>query len=266
MLIALAIVAMSVGALLGTVTSSASNVIYLKDKTLAEWVALNRLTEVRIDKNMPDKGKRKGNAVMGGMRWEWEEEVTELPVEGMLRVDVRAHATGEAVDDSRPVEKPTTQKLTPSSPSGASLDKASWTTTVTGVVSTARSDLMQPAPHLRRAIRRTTSGRQPEGRAGQQSRVHRMRPALPALPALPAHQAARPSTRPNLRRRIADAPSRLHTHRGGDRDVHRGDHVRDRVWRDQPGAASIAMRSMSRRRASPKFSVACAWSPRTSRR
>ena len=143
-LIALAIVAMSVGALLGTVTSSASNVIYLKDKTLAEWVALNRLTEVRIDKNMPDVGKRKGNSVLGGMRWEWEEEVVELPVKGLLRIDVRAHATGEAVDDSRPVEKPTTQKLTPSSPSGASLDKANWTTTVTGVVSTARSDLMQP--------------------------------------------------------------------------------------------------------------------------
>ena len=54
-LIALAIVAMSVGALLGTVTSSASNIIYLKDKTLAEWVALNRLTEVRIDKRCPTR-------------------------------------------------------------------------------------------------------------------------------------------------------------------------------------------------------------------
>ena len=83
-LIALAIVAMSVGALLGTVTSSASNVIYLKDKTLAEWVALNRLTEMRIDQNMPDQGKRNGNTVMGGMRWEWEEEVIELPVKGIV--------------------------------------------------------------------------------------------------------------------------------------------------------------------------------------
>jgi general secretion pathway protein I len=88
-LIALAIVAMSVGALLGTVTSSASNVIYLKDKTLAEWVALNRLTELRIDQNMPDKGKRSGNSTMGGSRWVWEEEVIELPIEGLFRIDVR---------------------------------------------------------------------------------------------------------------------------------------------------------------------------------
>jgi general secretion pathway protein I len=138
-LIALAIVAMSVGALLGTVTSSASNVIYLKEKTLAEWVALNRLTEVRIDKNMPGTGKRTGNTVMGGQRWEWEEEVIELPIEGMFRIDVRAHPTGEFVDDTRPLDKATAQKLSPSATSSTALDKTAWTTVVTGVVSTARS-------------------------------------------------------------------------------------------------------------------------------
>lgn len=142
-LIALAIVAMSVGALLGTVTSSASNVIYLKEKTLAEWVALNRLTEVRIDQQMPGEGKRSGNSVMGGMRWEWQEEVIELPVKGMFRVDVRAHATGELVDDTRQADKPTAQALTPSTSSGSSKDSIAWTTTVTGVVGSSRSDVRQ---------------------------------------------------------------------------------------------------------------------------
>ena len=32
---------------------------------------------------------------------------------GMLRIEVRAHPTGEFVDDTRPTEKPTAQKLTP---------------------------------------------------------------------------------------------------------------------------------------------------------
>ena len=147
-LVALAIVAMSVGALLGTVTSSASNVIYLKDKTLAEWVALNRLTEARIDKNMPDKGKRTGNTVMAGLRWEWEQEVVELPIKGMFRIDVRAHSTGEFVDDSKPEEKPTAQTLSKSTPSGASLEKTAWTSTVTGVVSSARSAILTPVATL----------------------------------------------------------------------------------------------------------------------
>jgi general secretion pathway protein I len=140
-LIALAIVALSVGALLGTITSSASNIIYLKDKTLAEWVALNRLTEMRIDQTMPDKGKRAGNTEMGGMKWQWEQEVTELPVKGMFRIDVRARPTGEVVNDTRTnVNQQTTQKLSDSSPSGGDLEKAFWTTTVTGVVGSARSD------------------------------------------------------------------------------------------------------------------------------
>jgi len=137
--IALAIVALSVGALLGTVTSSASNIIYLKDKTLAEWVALNRLTEIRIGQQMPDKGKRTGNAEMGGMRWQWEEEVIELPVKGMFRVEVHARPTGEFVDDKHTVSKPTSQKDADTSAAGAELDKVAWTSTAIGVVGSSQS-------------------------------------------------------------------------------------------------------------------------------
>src|SRR6185503_6461062 len=97
-LIALAIVAMAVGALLGTITSSASSVSYLRTKTIAEWVALNRLTEIRISQQMPDTGRRTGKTVMAGMRWQWEQEVVELPIKGMFRIDVRARNTGETVD------------------------------------------------------------------------------------------------------------------------------------------------------------------------
>jgi type II secretion system protein I len=140
-LIALAIVAMSAGALLGALTSAASNISYLHDKTLAEWVALNRLTEIRISQTMPDPGKRSGNAVMGGMRWQWEQEVVELPVvKGLFRVDVRARPTGETVDDSRETQKATAQKDPDTTASGSSLDDVSWSTTVTGVIGASRSD------------------------------------------------------------------------------------------------------------------------------
>lgn len=143
-LIALAIVALSAGALLGSVTSSASNVIYLKEKTLAEWVALNRLTEVRIDQNMPGEGKRKGSTTMAGMRWEWEEEVTELPFEGMWRIDVRSHPTGELVDDRKMTAQDNSQKLSPSTSSGTGTSNVAWTTTVSGIVSSSRSDRRAP--------------------------------------------------------------------------------------------------------------------------
>jgi general secretion pathway protein I len=144
-IIALAIVALSVGALLGSVTSSASNIIFLKDKTMAEWVALNRLTEIRISKQMPDIGKRTGETILGGMRWQWEQEVLELPVKGMFRIDVRSRPTGEAVDDSKPAtNRPTAQTEAESKSSGGEMEKLNWTTTVTGVIGSARSDVTQP--------------------------------------------------------------------------------------------------------------------------
>jgi general secretion pathway protein I len=144
-LIALAIVALSAGALLGAVTSSASNVIYLQEKTLAEWVALNRLTEVRIAVDMPGTGRRKGSTTMGGQRWEWEEEVTELPLQGMFRVDVRSHATGEMVDDTKPVQTSNSQSATSTSSStAAESQKIAWTSTVTGVVGASRSQIRTP--------------------------------------------------------------------------------------------------------------------------
>jgi hypothetical protein len=59
----------------------------------------------------------------------------------MFRVEVRAHATGEVIDDTRAVEKPTAQTLSPSTSSGSSKDSIAWTTAAVGVVGSARSDM-----------------------------------------------------------------------------------------------------------------------------
>jgi general secretion pathway protein I len=174
-LIALAIVAMSVGALLGTITSSASNVSYLKDKTLAEWVALNRLTEIRIAQQMESPGKRTGNAEMGGMRWQWEQDITELPIEGMFRVEVRARPTGETVDDSRQPDRPTTQVEADSDASGSDTEKLSWVTAVTGVISSAQSE------------RRDNIAAPLRGKAGQNANNPRSgNPNAPGTPGTPS--------------------------------------------------------------------------------
>jgi len=97
-LIALAIVAMAVGALLGTITSSASNISYLRSKTIAEWVALNHLTEVRISQQMPDTGRRTGYTVMAGMRWQWEQEVIETSIAITISVVLMNFRMGSFVD------------------------------------------------------------------------------------------------------------------------------------------------------------------------
>jgi general secretion pathway protein I len=179
-LIALAIVAMSAGALLGTVTSSASNVSYLKDKTLAEWVALNRLTEIRIAQQFPDPGKRTGNAELGGMKWQWEQEVTELPFKGLWQIDVRARPTGETVEDTEDKDEPTAQKTDEGDTSGSDTEKLSWMATVTGVISTARSPRQDPI-----AAKLTGKATQQAGPGGPNNPRNPGGPGTPRAPGMP---------------------------------------------------------------------------------
>lgn len=78
-LVALTIVAIALGALVkasGDHTHSAS---YLKQKTLAHWVAMNELSLLQIEKKWPDLGTEKKYTEMADHEWFWTREVLELP-------------------------------------------------------------------------------------------------------------------------------------------------------------------------------------------
>jgi general secretion pathway protein I len=88
-LVALAIVVVGIGALLGSMTSAAETTIYLRDKTFAQWIAFNRIAEVRLAGVLPAKGKTKGEVNdFAGRRWRWEQDVQSAAVPGTLRIDV----------------------------------------------------------------------------------------------------------------------------------------------------------------------------------
>jgi general secretion pathway protein I len=87
-LVALAIVTVGMAALLGALSSSADSASYQRDKTFAEWVALNRLEEVRLALQRPTKGKTEGEAELAGRKWKWAQEVLETEVKGIMRVEV----------------------------------------------------------------------------------------------------------------------------------------------------------------------------------
>jgi general secretion pathway protein I len=87
-LVALAIVAIGMAALLSTLSSSADGASYQRDKTFAEWVALNRLAEVRLALQRPSKGKTDGEVELAGRKWKWSQEVLETEIKGVMRIDV----------------------------------------------------------------------------------------------------------------------------------------------------------------------------------
>ncbi len=70
-MVALTIIAISLSALLSTSGTQASSAGYLKHKTLAHWVAVNELTQIRIAKEFPDLGDKKGLTTMANNDWYW---------------------------------------------------------------------------------------------------------------------------------------------------------------------------------------------------
>jgi general secretion pathway protein I len=100
-LVALAIVVIGMAALLGAMTSAADTSIYLRDKMFAEWVALNRVEEVRLQFRKPGKGKSDGEVEYAGRRWRWEQEVLETEIPGILRVEVRVRPADMNVSAKR---------------------------------------------------------------------------------------------------------------------------------------------------------------------
>jgi general secretion pathway protein I len=97
-LVALAIVTIGMAAVLGALTSSADTVAYLRDKTFANWVALNEIALVRISGQLPAPGKSDGDVDLAGRKWHWHQEVNTTQVPGMVRMDVSVRPAG--VDSS----------------------------------------------------------------------------------------------------------------------------------------------------------------------
>ena len=88
---AVAVLALTLPALLFALQGRADAAAHLRDQTLAQWVAANRLAELRIRRHVGAEGQALdtvGIEEMGGRRWRWQLRRQETPVAGFYRVDV----------------------------------------------------------------------------------------------------------------------------------------------------------------------------------
>jgi general secretion pathway protein I len=96
-LVAMAVIALGIGALLTTLNTAAGTVTHLRDRSFAEWIALNRITETRLATSAPTTGVTSGEIDYAGSKWLWRQEVVDPGVAGMLRLNVSvAHASPKA--------------------------------------------------------------------------------------------------------------------------------------------------------------------------
>ena len=88
-LVALAIVVIGMAAVLGALSSSAGTISYLRDKTFAQWVALNRIANLRLSGQQPPTGNSDGDIDFAGRSWHWRQEVVTTQVPGVERIDIK---------------------------------------------------------------------------------------------------------------------------------------------------------------------------------
>lgn len=98
--VAMAVVALGLMAVFRVVSDTVNNTTHLRDRTLAEWIADNQLTEIRLRGALPSVGTNSGTVDYAGREWAWESTVTETQVPDLVRVDVEVRLAAAEGDGS----------------------------------------------------------------------------------------------------------------------------------------------------------------------
>jgi general secretion pathway protein I len=87
-LVALAIVAVALAAGMRAVAQAADGATLLKQRTLALWVAQNRLAAAQLATPWPAPGIRDGEATQAGTRFAWRETVSGTPNPAFRKIEI----------------------------------------------------------------------------------------------------------------------------------------------------------------------------------
>lgn len=87
-MVALVIIAVTLGAIVDSNTSSTRNAQHLKNKTFALLVAGNQLTKTRIGNKFPRVSQTTGDEIMGNQEWYWKQKVIATDDPLLRRIDI----------------------------------------------------------------------------------------------------------------------------------------------------------------------------------
>jgi general secretion pathway protein I len=105
-LVALVVVALGLTALMVSVSGTARTSGYLRDKTIAQWIALNRLEVVRLTVNRLGDNHDQGELDFANRKWHYDTRYFDSSVQSMKRVVVRVYA-GDAKTKGNPIAEST---------------------------------------------------------------------------------------------------------------------------------------------------------------
>lgn len=87
-MVALAIVSIGLIAAFNGIIHMAYSSATLRDRALADWIAMNQITEIRVSGEFPEVGSRNGEVFFADRPWRWEARVSETGVSDLRRIDL----------------------------------------------------------------------------------------------------------------------------------------------------------------------------------
>jgi len=98
-LAALIIVGLGMLAVIRAVNQTINNTSYLREKAVAHWVAMNKLSETRLSVSAPSNGTSDGDTDMAGITWHWRMTVTEV-MPGLKSIEIKVAPKEAGADAS----------------------------------------------------------------------------------------------------------------------------------------------------------------------
>ena len=93
-LVALAVLTLGLGTVIKVAGGQATQLAYLKDKTIALWVANNKANEIQLT-DWPSTGTSSGHESMANQEWQWKMKVSNTEDKDLRRLDIEVNRENE---------------------------------------------------------------------------------------------------------------------------------------------------------------------------
>ncbi|NGX16522.1 type II secretion system minor pseudopilin GspI [Wenzhouxiangella sp. XN24] len=87
-MVALAIVSIGLIAAFNGIIHMAHSTSMLRERALADWIAMNAISEIRVSGEFPDVGRFDELVEFAGREWRWEANISETGVTDLRRIDM----------------------------------------------------------------------------------------------------------------------------------------------------------------------------------
>lgn len=87
-LVALIVASLALVGVMASISQMIDASTSIRDRTYANWIAQNKITELRLQNVIPEVSQTNGEVEYADLEWAWEATISETGVENLFRVDV----------------------------------------------------------------------------------------------------------------------------------------------------------------------------------